>query len=225
METLNYTQFKFDSNNREISERHVQKIKQSIKDFGYIAGRPVLVSPEFVIIDGQHRYLAMKELEMPIVYEVLTGDSIQKVMALNANQAQWKIEDYIKSYANQGIECYRQLLRFEEKYKLGLTKSIDVFFISKHGATNEIKKGKTFDFNKQSDQVAEFINSLEKTPFVKKMAFIRAIVYLFKKANPQQIEYIRNNVLMIPNCSNMGEFVTVFENMLNKNKKQNFIKL
>ncbi len=83
METRDYSKFKFLKTNREINRANVEKIKASIREWGIIPGRPTLVDGDYNIIDGQHRFLAIKELGHPVPYEVIGGDTIGKTMTLN----------------------------------------------------------------------------------------------------------------------------------------------
>ena len=41
--------------NRDISENHVERLKDLIRDKGYIYAFPIIVDKEGNIIDGQHR--------------------------------------------------------------------------------------------------------------------------------------------------------------------------
>jgi hypothetical protein len=58
METRDYSKFKFLKTNR-INNGTVVKITKSIKEWGVIPGRPVLVDGMYNI-DGQHRFNALK---------------------------------------------------------------------------------------------------------------------------------------------------------------------
>lgn len=225
METKDYQKFKFLKENRGIKIATVKKIEQSIKDFGIIPGRPVLVDESFNIVDGQHRFEAMKNLGIPVNYEVIKGDVISKTMALNSSQSQWLLIDYIKSYAAQNVDCYRKFLKFEEKYKFGVTASMYIFF-SKETKTHTIRKGVVLDINPEADLVAEYILSLNEVSFFKTKDFIRAVVSLHRKASINQLLVIQSNILRVPRCATITEYVTAFENILNYRKRgNNIIKL
>jgi len=225
METKDYSKFKLLSSNREVKDSVVKKIIASIKEWGVIPGRPVLVDKDFNVVDGQHRLEALKVLNLPVQYEVIEGDIIAKTMALNSSQAQWQLIDYIKSFADQGVDCYRKLLKFEEKYKFGITSTINLTIQGKI-KSSDIRKGKIFDVQNDSDLIAEYILSLEKLPFYKTKDFIRAIIILYKKANPAQLNIIRNNILKVPRFANSSDYITAFENIINYKKRgSNIIKL
>jgi hypothetical protein len=224
METRDYSKFKFLNTNREINLKNVEKIKASVREFGIIPGRPVLIDGDGHIIDGQHRFVAFKELSHPIPYEVIGGDTISKAMALNSNQSQWQMIDYVKSYANQGNDNYRKLLKFNDKYKLGIIPSLFICFGTNYKSA-DVKKGKDYGFSQDAEQIAEYIDSLDDVPFKKSKSFVFAIINLYKKTKPEQREVIRQNILRVHNFSNTKDYTNAFENILNHKKKNNYTSL
>jgi hypothetical protein len=218
METRDYSKFKFLKTNRGINNGTVVKITKSIKEWGIIPGRPVLVDGDYNIIDGQHRFMAIKGLGHPIPYEVINGDVIAKTMALNANQSQWRLVDYMRSYSEQGIECYRRFLKFEEKYKFGISASIVLCFGFK-AISADIRKGKVFDFIDRSEDIAIFIESFQDVSYNKTKPFIIAIALLFIKSNESQRELVKTNILKVPQFSNYSDYMVAFENIINYRKR------
>ena len=95
-ETKNYAKFKIIEGNRPID--HAKKIIESISEIGML-WQPILVNEKFEIIDGQGRFLAMKTLGIPVIYIIQNGLNTKHVRYLNKNATNWKINDYIHSYA------------------------------------------------------------------------------------------------------------------------------
>lgn len=100
--------------NREVKPNKVKKLMESIKHIGFIGS--ILVHKEtydktglLYILDGQHRYLALKNLGLEVPYEFVSGDIKTIVTEMNKNQTAWSLCDYIKSHAMSGIECYINL--------------------------------------------------------------------------------------------------------------------
>ena len=222
METRDYSKFKFLKTNRAIKETNVAKIVSSIKEWGIIPGRPVLVDGDYNIIDGQHRFLAIKQLGHPVPYEVINGDVISKTMALNANQEQWKAIDYITSYSEQGIDCYRRLLKFIEKYKFSTNQSIDIF-AQADLKMPALRKGIPFEVREDAESIAEYIINLKGVEFSKTRPFIRALITLHKKANPAQLNVLKTNILRVPKGVSVSDYINVFENIVNHKKRGNNI--
>jgi hypothetical protein len=223
-ETKDYAKFTFLRANRAINKRNVEKIKESYRQWGVIPGRAILVDKDFNIIDGQHRFLALKDLGLPIPYEIIGGDIIGKTMALNDSQQHWQLIDFVKSYAEQGIDCYRKMLKYEEKNKFGVTNSIHLCFGFKAKGF-DIKKGRIFDYLEIADEIADYINNLGDVPYKTTKAFVYAIFVLFNKADLEQRTIIRNNILKVPYCTHANDYRTAFENILNHKKKNNFVKI
>ena len=218
MESKDYSKFKIIKENRGIKKATVNKIVISINQFGFIPGRPVLVDKDFNIVDGQHRFFALKQLNMPIQYEIIDGDIIAKTMMLNSSQSQWLLKDYIESYASQGMFCYIRLIRFEEKYKLGNSNNITIN-IENRLKPKDLRIGREFVINENADDIANFLYDCNAVSFWKNAEFVKAITGLFRKANEEQLNIIKKNILKVPRCSNITEYYTVFENILNYKKR------
>lgn len=225
METRDYSKFKFLSTNREIKRANVEKIKSSVKEWGIIPGRPVLIDGMGNIIDGQHRFVAYKELGMSIPYEVINGNVIEKTMALNANQKQWALADYIHSYAEQGNDSYRRLIKFEEKYKFGISASMFICFGFKCNGTG-IRQGKDYKFLEEAESIALFIDSIKGVPYNRTKKFVYAMIVLYSKTTFKQRELVKSNIMSVPQFATIGDYLNAFENIINYKKRgENRIKL
>lgn len=90
--------------NRNVVPTQVERLTESIKKNGYFEGMPIMVNPDGLIVDGQHRFLACKNLgiEAPIV-EVKNFDIVP---ILNSTQMRWSMKDYIKYYSAKGYPDY-----------------------------------------------------------------------------------------------------------------------
>lgn len=119
METTNYEIFKTLAGNRDIDLSNVKNLIKSIRENGYI-GTPILISKNFEVLDGQHRLEALKQLGLPVPYEIREM-TLTQVQALNTASRKWGQIDYIKSYASMGNEEYILLLNYIEK--LGIANS------------------------------------------------------------------------------------------------------
>lgn len=113
--TNNYSMFKRLEGNRDVSEIRVKKIISSIKKVGYITS-PIIVNQKYQVIDGQGRLEALKRLQMPIDYIVEPGAGIDECIAMNINQTNWRIIDYIESYAEMGNVSYMYTLNLLKAY-------------------------------------------------------------------------------------------------------------
>ena len=110
--TRDYSMFKFMGGNRDVT--HSEKIRSSIEKYGLMY-QPVLVNEKWEIIDGQGRFTACKELGIPVLYIIQPGLTIEHCRALNIQQTNWDLKDYIASYALKS-EDYANLQKLIEKY-------------------------------------------------------------------------------------------------------------
>lgn len=218
MKTKNYSMFKFSGSNRGIKSASVAKLKASMQEYGFITGRPILCTKEGVIIDGQHRLKAAEELGIEVDYEITDGDTMKKMIELNATQTNWALVDYINSYAAQNIDCYRKLLKFQEKYKLGMSNNILILVAYGKNVSSEIRSGRELKINPNADAIADFILNCSHVPYYKEHKFIQAINAVYKRLNKEQLLKIKKNLIAIPQFAKSSDYITAFENVLNKGK-------
>ena len=221
MKTTNYSKFLFSRENREIRTKTVLAIKDSMTKFGFIPGRPVLITKEWVIIDGQHRFLAAKELGISVEFEIVEGNYIDKMILLNSTQSNWTLEDYVNSYAQQNVDCYRKLLKFKEKYELNLSCSIVLLFGS-GVKTADIRKGEVLKQNPNADRMAEYVLNCSTISYNKDQKFVRAIAAVYDKLTRPQLIKLRSRLIVVPALSNTTDFVIAFENIINKGKRGDY---
>lgn len=219
MKTKNYSFFSYTKANREIKPVNVAKIKHSMSLYGFMPGRPILCTRAGFVIDGQHRLEAAKELSIEVEYEFVDNDATEKMIVLNATQTNWALNDYIKSYANQNIDCYRKLLKFQEKYNFTISNSIALFIIGTTSVAKDIREGKELKINPNAEAVAEFLSNCSHVPYYKENKFIKAINGVYKKLTSDQLKKIKANLLSVPQFSKSGDYIIAFENILNKGKR------
>lgn len=113
--TKQYEIFKKLEGNRAVLDSRKETIRQSILQHGYIRN-PIVVNENMEIIDGQGRFEALKELNMPIEYIMAYGVGQKECIALNANQRNWKSSDYINCFANIGVREFEIIKELQEAY-------------------------------------------------------------------------------------------------------------
>lgn len=122
--TNNYEQFKFIPGNRKISQKHVNEIKKSILKYGYFEDKPIHVNSDMEIQDGQHRFVACKELGEPIRYVIEEKKSLERITTENSICKKWETIDFINAKAIDGNESYIRLEKlmdqFSPKYTLAI---------------------------------------------------------------------------------------------------------
>ena len=129
--TSNYELFGFISGNREISQPNLEKIKESLKTKQILESAIIVgYSPNdpegkiFKIIEGQHRFIACKQLGIPFSFIVRMdfdindhSKSIADIQLLNTASKEWDVTNFMGSRATLGEESYVRYKNIYDKYK------------------------------------------------------------------------------------------------------------
>ena len=118
--TTDYSLFKRLKGNRDVTNKRVAIIKDSIAQIGYISN-PIIVNESMEVIDGQGRLEACRQLDLPIEYRIVPGLGIVECRAMNLKPTCWSINDFVKSYAEYGNENYIRLKEIADEYGFGYT--------------------------------------------------------------------------------------------------------
>lgn len=139
--TRDYSIFKRLVGNRDIPESRISKIVESIQTIGWVHN-PIIVNEKMEVIDGQGRLTALQRLKMPVEYIIAEGAGNKECIYMNMNMVNWKLPDFIKSYAEQGNENYQRLLSLMQRYANGNLDIIStaVYRVSK-SKHRDIKQG------------------------------------------------------------------------------------
>jgi hypothetical protein len=119
--TNNYDKFKFVKWNREIDWKHVERLKTSIKVHGQL--EEIQCTSDYKILDGQHRFHALRELEMPVQAILKKNAKEEDLHEMNDVRKGWTTLDSLNEYCKKQISDYLQLSQKIEYYK-------DVFNVS-----------------------------------------------------------------------------------------------
>lgn len=185
--TRDYNIFKRLIGNRDIPESRISKIVDSIQKIGWVHN-PIIVNEKMEVIDGQGRLTALQRLKMPVEYIIAPGAGNKECIYMNMNMVNWKLPDFIKSYAEQGNENYQRLLSLMEKYAGGnldiISTAVYRVSRSKH---RDIKEGilqLTEDQYRAAVPRLEYIEPLIKTLNEKKLpgsivTLMQTMIYYF----------------------------------------------
>ena len=174
--TFDYDAFSFLKGNRPVDENHVIKLVKSMQQ-DYLQ-RPIDVNEKFEIIDGQHRFTAIKELGLPLFYVVRKGWSMKQVQVANSNNKSWTVADVIISQCELGNKQYQYIKLFATKYKISYQFAMILLNPSMDGT--RIKQG-LFEIadSETAEKIAIFLKKISK--IVAFNCFRRPLVYTFRK--------------------------------------------
>jgi hypothetical protein len=221
--TKNYDKFNLLDFNREMSESHIKKIKESIDKYGYVMSNPIIVDKEYNVIDGQHRFIACKELDLPIVYEV-EEKGTDLIITLNTTQRRWQLSDYINYYANKyGNANYLRLKKLSERHHL----QPNTILILLHGTSGEnvakqVKKGNLKFTAEEELTVNSNLNACkqvaENLKIKLSVRFIESLLQLSRMSNFKWLTMI-NKSLKYPtlayNCITRDDYLTMLRYIYN----------
>lgn len=233
--TLN--DIRLSSANRDVLRPQVDRIKKLIEKYGYVQSSPIIVDPDGLIIDGQHRYIACKELQIepPIVVE----ESFDLTPILNSSQMRWTLKDYVKYYSAKGYEhfaimeqiCKSKGLKPGVVYNIVFGKNVERTGMGRGEYQYPLKDG-TFKFPDISDKglakierkIDKVMNLVTLLDLPKTDRLIVAISRLAKDKNfafdtmEAKIGYQRARIYR---CSTIQEYMQMLANIYNnKNPKK-----
>ena len=223
METKNYSKFKFYFDNRNVTS--VDRIKESIQKIGYIKGRPVIVDEKFNIIDGQNRFVACKELEMPIIYDIQKTNGIgykEIMLELNKNQSTWRLNEYINHFAANKVKYHSVVKEFEEKYKMGISNSIIICSGIGRNTAKPIRDGIDIPLDNKREEVINYLMSFSDIEFWKTSKFVIAIKIFIEnnKVLPKDKDKLNKSRMQISQQAVHTAYVKNFEHIINKNRSE-----
>jgi hypothetical protein len=228
--TTNYD-FKIVSGwNRPVKEEHVKSLMKSImlKDSTHVF--PIVVNRNNVILDGQHRYEALKRLGKPIHYILYEGEDIDWIKLVNNNQRQWTVSDYLEAEISNGNKDYIDFKEFCLYYGMSYNLMLSIIFSSSGIDMNKNKHFKSGLFKMPSDNIIDnfFLKLIDIEKYTEFEArsnsyFIRSCIKLFKKENynhKRLIDKLQKNNRMIKKCSSIDEYFLIFNEIYNFNVKK-----
>lgn len=114
--TTDYSIFKFDPLNRTVKKAKLDRLRPSIaRTKGNL--QSVLVDKNGKIIDGQHRFLACRSLNLPVRYEIKEdGYTSDDIIEINNNGSGWVPGDYADHFAKQGNPNYIIFKKYKALY-------------------------------------------------------------------------------------------------------------
>lgn len=179
--TSQYNKFRIDTRNRPVDDKHVGKIMRSIQRTNLLESRPILVTKDYKVVDGQHRLTAAKRLNLPIYYMVVDMD-IEEAPTINSSQKNWDSEDYLYSYAEQGKESYLRLLEISRETRVPSNLLMKI-------VSSKTNKGKTY----QEFRIGKFELDVNQVYNLKKhLIAVRTIIERLKShpAHSEKAKYI-----------------------------------
>jgi hypothetical protein len=231
-----YAKFKTLIGNRKPNELHIKRLISSFKE-RYLFS-PILVNEKMQIIDGQHRFLSAKELNLPINYLVVEGYGLEEVQILNTNSANWKKEDYLKAYCDLGIEPYLQMRQFMLYFPdFGVAIAEMILTDKVNGENKQLVVDKVtmrmMGFQNGELNIPDLSKAYETAEKVlmfkpyydgyNRSTFVRTLITLFKNENyvhGDMISKLANNPSALTHCANVTQYKFLLEDIFNFRRRE-----
>jgi hypothetical protein len=121
--TKDYDMFEFLDTNRQPNSRMIKKLEDSIKKNGVQI--PIIVNKEKQIVDGQHRFWALKNLEYYIPYIVShTWKNDRHTIEINNTGKSWNAMDYANYAAESGNLDVAEALKIARQWEKETAKKL-----------------------------------------------------------------------------------------------------
>jgi hypothetical protein len=115
--TEDYSRFVYNKEQRPVDVRHVRNIMESMTTFGFLPSKPVQTYTEdkkLVIIDGHHRFVAAKNLGIPIIYIAEPESNCASMSRVNGLQKPWQLKNFLSQYVKRGLTPYIELQKYTD---------------------------------------------------------------------------------------------------------------
>ncbi len=222
--TTDYFLFKSIDGNRNKNLLHINRLKKSMAE-NYLF-TIIVVNENYEIIDGQHRFDVIQELNLPLHYVMCEGYGLNEVHILNQNSKTWNADDYLTGYSNMGYEDYLKYAAFKAKYNLGHNETMSLL----SGIPNKIDIDVFYsgDFKIKSLKYAE--DMIEKImmiePYyvgVRRRAFIYTMMSLFRNPNFEFTEFLQKLKVQptaLQDCTNISNYKVLIEEIYNYRRRE-----
>lgn len=185
--TSRYQDFVIPSWQRPINQKRVERLQALIESKNLAHSFPITVkmtaAGKKLIIDGQHRFTALKALNRPIPF-IVTDDHfhVSDLIEASKDTKPWSVRDILESFSSRRKQGYRFIRRMLEAYELN---DSAIRVLTGDFSVNEYNTGQvTFDAARmQSIQdFLSFAKSFDETinnPDSKKRAVFAALWDLY----------------------------------------------
>lgn len=214
--TYNYNQFKFLDYNRTTGSN--KSIEKSIDMIDVTKCCPIIVTPDYYIIDGQNRFNVCKKRNLPVYYIVYDGNPELAMIALNTATRVWKQEEWLHYYVSKSYPCYIKLKYLMDKHNIDISNAILIFSNGKSNAT-DFKKGKLKDESRLFESVVVFLRDIIVPKDVRYYrAFVSAVMGFINEheKEPKVIKKLEKRITSIVKYSRIEDYRNAFNNLIRK---------
>jgi hypothetical protein len=217
--TTDYNRFKSVGGNRNKNQLHLMRLRKSMES-NYLF-TVILVNENYEIIDGQHRFEIIKELNLPLHYVICPSYGLKEVHILNQNAKTWNSTDYISGFCQLGLQEYITFDKFMTKHELPF--QIALLLLSGGDSGRYFEQFKSGNFKILDLDFAE--KTVEKLHLIgkyyegyKRRWFVFAIIRLLQKENFEFTELLAKLKIqptVLQDCTSVAQYIALIEEIYN----------
>lgn len=203
--TFEYDLFKKIEWNRAIDDNNFNKLLKENKKNFQLHKFPIIVTTDYKIIDGQHRFEVSKRLNAPIYFIVDGKDySFSKVHSVNKAGKKHTLKDKIEMLYKAGdkgaIEVYKIYSQYSCKFDIGVIASILTTGVTGGNVNNLIDNKSKIDLLNYGDgvnilQACTNLNIDDR--YSQRVVFSFSKLCKFTKKDPMQVvKQINKNIFL-----------------------------
>ena len=221
--TTNYDQFKYLKGNRAVTELHVRRLVEAIKEKDLQV--PIIVDEKMNVVEGQHRLEAYKIVGKEILYIVKNNVTLDDVRKLNSVARKWTLTEYLMSHVKLGKQDYEILEWFHRTYKFGLSECIAMLNGKGYCNAKELIEFKGGEFTlKNLEQAKIWARCITKVgeyfQYYKKRSFVLAMLVLMQHSKFSWKTFekrLMNSSAKLRNQGSRNDFIVNLERLYNHN--------
>jgi len=223
--TKDYSLFKPIDGNRNKNLMHINRLKKSMaKNYLFTV---IIINEKYEIIDGQHRFDVIKDLDLPLRYIICTGYGLDEVHILNQNSKTWNTDDYLNGYCNLGYKEYITYKKFKETYGVGHNECMTLLMGTSAGSShNEIFNQGNFkikDLEKAKKTIEKIFLTEPYYKGFKRRSYIFSLLQLFKNKNFEFTEFLQKLKIQptaMMDCTDVEQYITLIEEIYNYRRRE-----
>lgn len=219
-----FSSFIFDASNREIVAALVDRLEDSVASLYLLDLYPIVVTPDRIVIDGQHRLKMARNLMIPFYF--LSGEDIciEDVANANVNTKKFTIEDAAVIYQKMGMEPYEMLGDFLQRHQKFTLAACASWLSSNYHERHAFVEGKyqvtrPAFAEKAANAVADIAkyNGRVRSLAAYRDAITRLVACSFYD-HERMLERVANRPRMLVNCGKREDALAVLEEIYNYKK-------
>ena len=220
--TKDYGCFHYIECNRGVKDAHMKRLAEAMKKQFLLPYCPIIVTNEYGIIDGQHRYAACVRDDLPLYYvvaDMTDNEAADAIVALNTNTNAWRQEEYLEHHAELQGGRWADLKSFWLANRwLGISNAV-VIYPDKHINAAQVKDGVVmFGRNPHLERIMAFLTAPEVSAMPKDIVnqryFVCAVRRFVEDNSDRAVNKLRDGILRVKKCARMADYTTTFENIV-----------